>query len=379
MNHLGDVVLGTYILDFTLSAPNADGTTTYSIRSGIPEKVMTSLLEILPAIPLAEWNSPNALVDKRPQEWSVPIPFETKRLEKMWLPDIEEALQEMKNRRQPVCVQGPIGSSDALIKNPERLLNLLPANRNLCAVEMEAAGVLSVMSERHIPFLVVRGLSDVVGIKRLAVWTPYACATAAAYLMALLQNADVDRLIHPSEPHSPEERGADSGVRRDPPYLVSSLNELKKSMDEECLSRSLVPLRFENQPDAINEHLRPRFRLVPPQVVGAEPPTKIPNNGTTPSVEFTTFEEAFAFPAFRHRLLLLGQPGAGKTTTFFLLTATAAQNRLNSIEAPIPIPARLQEWDSQTSLKDWLKQREVECYGELRSFRCDTPLLAGRP
>lgn len=197
---LGDVVLGTHLIDFTLSAAKASGETEYSQLSGLPEKTIESLLEILPAIRLTGWNTTGVKAE-RPQGWGAPIVFKGKRVEQQWLPGVTSALAAMQKRQRPVRISGPIASSDTLIKDPERLLPLLPANRHLYAVEMEAAGVLRALAQKHIPFLVVRGLSDVVGVKRLDAWTPYACATAASFLMALLKSAEVDRLIHPLAAH----------------------------------------------------------------------------------------------------------------------------------------------------------------------------------
>ena len=201
---LGDVILGEQILDFTVSSANPDGSTTFSTLSGRSENSVDRLLEILPAYSLSDWNSSLALKMERPAVFGDPVDFNSEQIKAKWLPEVEKALGAMKPRTLPVCKFGLIGSSNTLVKDPEHVDGLLAANRKLCAVEMEAAGMMHALSEKHVPFLVVRGLSDVVGVKRLdSVWTPYACATAASYLLALLKSANVDRLVHPDESTGP--------------------------------------------------------------------------------------------------------------------------------------------------------------------------------
>jgi len=40
--------------------------------------------------------------------------------------------------------------------------------------------------------LVIRGISDIVGLKRSDAWTQYACASAAAFTRAFLRTRPVD-------------------------------------------------------------------------------------------------------------------------------------------------------------------------------------------
>jgi nucleoside phosphorylase len=59
--------------------------------------------------------------------------------------------------------------------------------RQVAAVEMESAGVYRATHERGVPFLSIRGISDVVGLKREPAWTGYACHSAASFLRAFLR------------------------------------------------------------------------------------------------------------------------------------------------------------------------------------------------
>ena len=187
---LGDVVLGTEIHDFTLAAAKPGGKLEYSLKGGPAEQVIRSLLAILPAVGLGGWDRPNALGVARPAELG-----EVLDVDPDWNQHVTEALEAMARRDRPVRVMGPIASSDTLLQDPNRLRPLLPALRHLRAVEMEAAGIYRAVFQERLPFLNVRGISDVVGLKRLGPWTEYACATAASFLIHLLKSKDVDRLI----------------------------------------------------------------------------------------------------------------------------------------------------------------------------------------
>lgn len=53
---------------------------------------------------------------------------------------------------------------------------------------MESAGLYKAAHGR-VPFLAIRGISDIVGFKRDPGWTSYACHTAAAFTRAFLRAA----------------------------------------------------------------------------------------------------------------------------------------------------------------------------------------------
>ena len=78
-----------------------------------------------------------------------------------------------------------IVSSDRLIKDPELLQQWRRVLKSVAAVEMESAGVYLLCQRHPLPFLAIRGMSDIVGWKRDEAWTLYACHTAAAYTKML--------------------------------------------------------------------------------------------------------------------------------------------------------------------------------------------------
>src|SRR5262249_13282574 len=81
--------------------------------------------------------------------------------------------------RRPRVTTGAVASSDRLIKDAEILQVWLKVARQVVAVEMESAGVYRAAHSRQVPFLSIRGISDVVGFKRHPDWTEYACHSAA--------------------------------------------------------------------------------------------------------------------------------------------------------------------------------------------------------
>jgi len=82
------------------------------------------------------------------------------------------------------AITGAIASSDRLIKDDETLSVWLKIARQVVAVETESAGICKATQGRSVPFLAIRGISDMVGFKRDPDWTAYACETAAAFAQA---------------------------------------------------------------------------------------------------------------------------------------------------------------------------------------------------
>jgi hypothetical protein len=68
--------------------------------------------------------------------------------------------------------------------------------------------------------------------------------------------------------------------------------------------------------------------------------------------EFENF--AVAFNYYEGRMLLLGEPGAGKTTTLLAFALEKAKERLVNSEALLPVYAPIYTWDGTASLVTWL-------------------------
>lgn len=69
---------------------------------------------------------------------------------------------------------------------------------------------------------------------------------------------------------------------------------------------------------------------------------------------FTHFAEAF--DAYQGRVLLLGEPGAGKSTTLMAFARDAIVRRLDDVSRPLPVLAPIVAWDAyrKPSLGAWL-------------------------
>ena len=73
--------------------------------------------------------------------------------------------------------------------------------------------------------------------------------------------------------------------------------------------------------------------------------------------------EIFERPGINQRLIIVGEPGAGKTTLMMGLTARLIQRAEQDTHAPIPIPLNLASWQSPNqSLMDWLVGQLMDQY-----------------
>jgi nucleoside phosphorylase len=81
-----------------------------------------------------------------------------------------------------------VASSDRLVKNANLARQWQQNHRDLAAIEMEAAGACAAAHDQNAKLIVIRGISDIVGLKRQRVWTKFACNSAAAFAHALLKS-----------------------------------------------------------------------------------------------------------------------------------------------------------------------------------------------
>lgn len=82
---------------------------------------------------------------------------------------------------------------------------------------------------------------------------------------------------------------------------------------------------------------------------------KIGNQPTTQLASTTKMIEVFDQKAIAGKLLILGAPGAGKTTTLLELTRDLCDRALNNQNEPIPVLFNLSAWkDDKQTIADWL-------------------------
>lgn len=156
---LGDVVVSTRIVDYTVGAALPGGVSEVAHGGGPLSPEAERVVANLPARDreLGAWGA--TILCPRPAQ----------------------------DGRAPRFVTGAILASDLLMRDPERLRAWLGSARQVLACEMESAGVYRVTHDRGVPFLAIRGISDVVGIPRNHAWTAYAAASAAAFARAFLR------------------------------------------------------------------------------------------------------------------------------------------------------------------------------------------------
>lgn len=199
---LGDVIVSSRISDFSVEAVLEDHSRTYALGGGPlhpnAAKIVGDIRAMVQAGEIDGWASEEALGRKRP---AIDLSDDKFYGDAGWIKDTREALIRhfaVGPPRQPIVTTGPIASSDRLIKDTEILQVWLWMQRKVAAVEMESAGAYRAAHGKGVPFLAIRGLSDVVGFKRNPDWTLYACEVAASFTRALLLTRPIaPRLARP--------------------------------------------------------------------------------------------------------------------------------------------------------------------------------------
>jgi nucleoside phosphorylase len=184
---LGDVVVSTRIVDFSVEALLKDGSYEHAVTGGPLHPDAADLAINLPALEaaLGPWNVSESIGMERPSVDLSPGHFYG---DDNWQKKVRDAITAhfRDPPRAPIFTDGVIASSDKLVKDADRLQVWLKLARQVRAVEMESGGVHRATYGRDVAFLAIRGISDIVGFNREPAWTEYACNTAAAFTRALL-------------------------------------------------------------------------------------------------------------------------------------------------------------------------------------------------
>jgi hypothetical protein len=156
------------------------------------------LLAALPAwkARLGNWNTYSAIGMEKP---SVKIPSSINSRSLYGKRDFRRRVRdsllkhfpELRDIRDPIFKVGPGASAGILLKDSVLLENWQSSARHLTHVEMEAGGVYHACrhgGRREYPLLCVRGISDIIGFRRSADWTKYACHAAASFVRAMIRS-----------------------------------------------------------------------------------------------------------------------------------------------------------------------------------------------
>lgn len=195
---LGDVVLARGVQDLRVHEMNPVGDVKFGAIGYRMPRVISDLLNHFSAFEeeMRDWSSEERVGSQRPVV--TPGLVRTYGTEE-WAMEVRTSLNyhfaEDRGRRHPISFVGPIASSDTLVKNAEMAGEVKTFVRSVAAFEMEAAGVLNA-AERvtgAVPILIVKGISDIIGLRRDEVWTAYACETAASLVDALVHSVWLPR------------------------------------------------------------------------------------------------------------------------------------------------------------------------------------------
>lgn len=129
-------------------------------------------------------------------------------------------------------------------------------------------------------------------------------------------------------------------------YLESLYDQIVKYLNLTVFS--LITLKSESTPEAVE---RPRsLPMTFFAMAGVE-------DKVDEKIQFNNFHQAYE--KYGGRVLLLGEPGAGKTTTLFAFAREKVAERLADPSKPLPILVPIATWDAQkqTPLADWLAEQ----------------------
>lgn len=237
---LGDVIVSTRITDFSVEAVLSDHSHEYALGGGPLHPDATKLAADVRAMEsdgdLTGWNDRESIrMDRPPVETGEGCFYGNDD----WKKKVRAALErhfEGKPTRPPLVVAGSVASSDRLIKEAETLQVWLKIARQIQAVEMESAGVYKAAHGR-VPFLAIRGISDVVGFKRHADWTTYACHSAAAFTRALLLTRPIppraaSRSLTSEDPERAANNPQSSAAKVVPPTMLLDFQAADADLDE---------------------------------------------------------------------------------------------------------------------------------------------------
>lgn len=182
---LGDVVVSSHVHDLSLEDTGTGGERRFNAQGGPLHPKAEALVENLKA------------TERRMKGWQDLITLERPTFDgdfgtddDDWNRSIQKAFDwhVSSGRTRPKVTAQAIAASDRLVKDPCYLVQWKSVLKGVSAVEMESAGVLVASRRKGIPFLAIRGISDVVGWKRSEHWTLYACHSAAAFAKAFLMS-----------------------------------------------------------------------------------------------------------------------------------------------------------------------------------------------
>lgn len=136
-------------------------------------------------------------------------------------------------------------------------------------------------------------------------------------------------------------------------YLNNLYKDIVSYLDSTVFS--LIALHASSTPDAVfPSSSSVRVRALPMGFVGQEFDEV---NEDEELVHFTNFNQAYEF--YRGRVLLLGEPGSGKTTTVMAFAREAIAKRLEDPTLPLPIVLPISSWPAENppAFEQWVADK----------------------
>ena len=204
---LGDVVVASRLHDYSVRAALV-GWEQQLNQGGPMHPKVQSWIAALPSFAqkLRSWNSDREIgADHPPVDFADP----TVEGDEAWREDVRASLRQHfgGGPRFPRVTARSMASGNVLVRDPAKVKEWLDAGgRDLAAVEMELPGVYRAARrhDREYPVMAIRGISDIVGLKRDPRWTGYACRTAAAFAKAFIGLGVVESRSPRESPRSVE-------------------------------------------------------------------------------------------------------------------------------------------------------------------------------
>lgn len=193
---LGDVLLARTVHDVTVGAAVEGRLPEFTTRSLSVHRKVENLLDSLSANTslLGDWNGPQELGMSKPSE-TIPTDLKDERLygAEAWRSKVLESLNQGFSagftNRNPRFVDRDIISGNTLLKDSKLAEILLTNHRKAAGVEMELGGSLYgayYASTDPPPVLGIKGISDIIGYRRVPAWTDFACRSAASLAYTLI-------------------------------------------------------------------------------------------------------------------------------------------------------------------------------------------------
>lgn len=152
-------------------------------------------------------------------------------------------------------------------------------------------------------------------------------------------------------------------ISEDPyrPYVEKLSLSTTQMLRRTVFNAEVIPLVARDTPDAVKSAFSANVLAHLPSWFGELHAEK----------RFENFGKAFEY--YRQRLLLLGEPGSGKTTTLLSFVRDVCYQRLSDPKSLLPIYAMIASWDGKTEFFSWLSRES-----ELEQVRLMEEIQAGR-